>query len=58
MSDNFGYVPGPGETLVSSDEVTCLLVFRDGRPIKIIYPDGRVLPFDDKPSLNPHSADR
>jgi hypothetical protein len=38
-------VPEPGETLIRSDEVASILVYRDGRPIKIIYPDGRVEPF-------------
>jgi len=45
MSDHFGYVPEPGETVVASDEVACLLVFRGDKPVKIVYPDGRVLPF-------------
>ena len=43
--DNYGYVCEPGETLVRSDEVICVLVFRDEQPVKIIYPDGRVVPF-------------
>jgi hypothetical protein len=42
----YGYIPEPGETLVRSDEVACIIVFRDEQPVKIIYPDGRVLPFD------------
>jgi hypothetical protein len=43
--ESCGYVPEPGETLVGSDDVAVVLVFRDGRPIKIIFPDGRVEPF-------------
>jgi len=43
--DNYGYVAEQGETLIRSDEVVCLLVFRDNRPIKIVYPNGRVEPF-------------
>ena len=37
----WGYVPVPSE----SDEVASILIYRDGRPIKIIRPDGRVEPF-------------
>jgi hypothetical protein len=48
--DAFGYVPGPGETLVRSDEVVCILVYSAGRPIKIIYPDGRVEPYTGRAS--------
>jgi hypothetical protein len=44
-NDAYGYVPAPGEILIRSDEIACILVFRDERPIKIIYPDGRVDPF-------------
>jgi hypothetical protein len=40
--DNYGYVPAPSETLIRSDEVASILVYRDGRPIKIIRPNGRV----------------
>jgi hypothetical protein len=35
----------PGETLIRPDEVASILIYRDGRPIKIIPPDGRVEPF-------------
>jgi len=41
----WGYVPVPSETLIRSDEVASILIYRDGRPIKIIPPDGRVEPF-------------
>jgi hypothetical protein len=34
--------PEPGEPPIRSDEVACILVYRDGRAIKIVYPDGRV----------------
>jgi hypothetical protein len=44
-NDAYGYEPVPGEILIRSDEIACILVFRDERPIKIIYPDGRVDPF-------------
>jgi hypothetical protein len=43
--DAYGYVPAAGEILIRSDEIACILVFRGERPIKIIYPDGRVDPF-------------
>ncbi len=43
--DIYGYTPQPGETLIHSDEVACILVYRNGQPNKIIYPDGRVEPF-------------
>jgi hypothetical protein len=43
--DAFGYVPEAGETLIRSDEVASILVYRDGRPVKIIRPDGSVEPF-------------
>ncbi|WP_407160173.1 hypothetical protein [Bradyrhizobium sp. STM 3557] len=45
QNETFGYVPEPGETLVHSDDVAVILVYRYGRPIKVIYPDGRVEPF-------------
>jgi hypothetical protein len=48
--DAFGYVLGPGETLVRSDEVVCILVYSAGHPIKIIYPDGRVEPYSGRAS--------
>jgi hypothetical protein len=41
----YGYVPRPDETQIRSDEVASFLIYRDGWPIKIIYPDGRVEPF-------------
>jgi hypothetical protein len=41
----YGYIPDPGEELIRSDEVLSILVYRDNRPIKIIYPNGRVEPF-------------
>jgi hypothetical protein len=44
-NDAYGYEPVPGEILIRSDEIACILVFRDERPIKIIYPDGRGDPF-------------
>jgi hypothetical protein len=43
--DAYGYLPATGEILIRSDEIACILVLRDERPIKIIYPDGRVEPF-------------
>jgi len=43
--DAYGYVPEPGETLIRSDDVAVILAYRRGRPIKIVYPDGRVEPF-------------
>lgn len=43
--DTHGYMPELGETLIRSDGVASILVYREGRPIKIVYPDGRVEPF-------------
>jgi hypothetical protein len=48
--DAYGYVPEAGETLIRSDDVACILVFRDGRPIKIISPNGSVAPFAAPPN--------
>jgi hypothetical protein len=40
MSDKpngaYGYVPARGDILIRSDEIACILVFRDERPIKFI----------------------
>jgi hypothetical protein len=31
--DAYGYVPATGEILIRSDEIACILVLRDERPI-------------------------
>lgn len=40
-----GYALAAGETPVYCDEVAIVLIYVEGRPIKMVYPDGRVEPF-------------
>jgi hypothetical protein len=44
----FGYELRDGEIFMQGDEFAGLLVFCRGRPTKMVYPDGRVVPFTPK----------
>ena len=54
MQEDYGHVSEPNETLIRSDEVASILVYRDGRPIKIVDPNGRVEPFASRET--PHQS--